>query len=124
MNHSSLLPFNEPTLGSWLAGSSQSTLDELAYGVVEMDLAKIVLRYNATESNYSGLPARHVIGRQFFREVAPCSDNRHVAQRYDQSSLDETITYVFSLRMKPVPVTLRMIKLASVPTMYLLVRWT
>ena len=58
-----------------------------------MDLEGTVLRYNATESRYSGLPRDRVVGRHFFRDVAPRSNNRSVAQRYAQKSLDATIAY-------------------------------
>jgi hypothetical protein len=46
-----------------------------------------------------------------------------VAQRYDQASLDETLAYTFSLRMRPVPVLLRMIKPEGGDLMFLLVQW-
>jgi photoactive yellow protein len=107
-----------------LETASSETLDQLDYGVVEMDISGTVLRYNTTESRYSGLPPDRVIGRNFFQTVAPCSNNQRVAARYQQAVLDETIEYTFSLRMKPVPVTLRMIKEAGASTMYLLVRWS
>jgi photoactive yellow protein len=102
---------------------SREELDALDYGVVEMDHGCEVLRYNATESRHAGLPPERVIGRHFFRDVAPCSNNRHVAQRYGAATLDDTIAYTFALRMKPVPVTLRMLKPAGSTRMYLLVRW-
>jgi photoactive yellow protein len=88
-----------------------------------MDHSGTVLRYNKTESRYSGLPPDRVVGRDFFQHVAPCSNNQRVAERYRLPSLDETIDYTFSLRMKPVPVALRMIKGANGSRMYLLVRW-
>ena len=107
-----------------LPSLSDTDLDALDFGVVEMDRACQVLRYNAAESRFSGLPPERVVGRHFFRDVAPCSNNRHVAQRYDEPVLDETLEYTFALRMRPVPVTLRLVKPAGDGPMYLLVRWT
>lgn len=117
------LRFDALDLSAALAALPDDALDELPYGIVEMDTGGQVLRYNATESRYSGLARERVVGRHFFRTVAPCSNNRHVAHRFDQPVLDETIPYTFALRMKPVPVTLRMIKAAGAARMYLLVRW-
>lgn len=99
-------------------------LDELTFGVVEMNHACEVLRYNLAESKASGLPRERVLGRHFFRDVAPCTNNERVAGRYAQPTLDETIAYTFALRMKPVPVTLRMLRQADHDRMYLLVSWT
>lgn len=123
MNFSGKMTFDTPTLAWCLPAVADDTLNSLKYGVVEMNTVGIVLRYNATESSYSGLSSQHVVGRHFFRDVALCGNNARVAQRYEQFALDETIAYTFSLRMKPTPVTLRMLKLAAAPTMYLLVRW-
>lgn len=90
-----------------------------------MDAAGLVLRYNATELRYSGLGRERVLGRHFFTDVAPCCNNRRVAQRFEAAALDETIAYTFALRMKPVPVVLRMLRTADVPDrMYLLVGWS
>jgi photoactive yellow protein len=115
--------FDGADIAERLQQMSGCELDMLDYGVVEMDHRCVVLRYNATESRHAGLPPDRVIGRHFFRDVAPCSNNRHVAQRYDAATLDDTIPYTFALRMKPVPVTLRMLKPADGSRMYLLVRW-
>jgi photoactive yellow protein len=117
------LAFDAPDAASRLAAMPGPEFDALPYGVVEMNLDCIVLRYNATESLYSGLSPGRVVERQFFREVAPCADNRHVAQRYALPALDETIEYTFSMRMKPSPVTLRMLKPRDGERSYLLVVW-
>lgn len=117
------LAFDTCGLAARLSALADAELDALPYGVVEMDLAGHVLRYNATEARYSGLPREWVQGRHFFRDVAPCSNNRHVAGRYEQASLDETLAYTFALRMKPVPVTLRLLKKVGSARMFLLVRW-
>ena len=109
---------------STLLDMDQTELDALPFGVIQMDRSGTVLHYNSTESRYSGLSRERVLGRHFFREVAPCSNNHRVAGRYALHELDETIEYTFALRMKPVPVTLRMLKPAQGAQMYLLVQWT
>ena len=114
--------FDSPDLASQLSSLDSSDLDELDFGLVEMNIEAIVQRYNVIESRYSGLSPERVIGRHFFREVAPCCNNRHVAQRFAQPDLDETIAYTLALQMKPVPVMLRMIKQQDTPLMYFLVR--
>jgi len=118
------LAFDAPEMAAWLPTLSDDELDALPFGVVEMDLGSIVQRYNATESRYAGLARERALGRHFFREVAPCSNNRHVAQRYAETSLDVTMAYTFALRMKPVPVTLRLLKTEAATQMHLLVRWS
>jgi photoactive yellow protein len=117
------LAFTEPGIGLVLARMADTELDALSFGVVEMNHEFKVLRYNATESRYSGLPPERVIGKHFFHDVAPCADNRHVSHRYAQPALDESLPYTFLLLMKPAPVTLRMIKTAGQEPMYLLVDW-
>jgi hypothetical protein len=56
--------------------------------------------------------------------VAPWANNPRVAKRYQLDSLDGTIDYTFPLHMKPMPVTLRMLKPAYNERMYLLVTWS
>jgi photoactive yellow protein len=119
----SALNFDAPDLAAGLQALSDVELDALPYGVVEMDTDTRVLRYNLTESGSSGLSPDQVLGRLFFREVAPCGDNRHVSRRFQEDSLDETLAYSFSLRMKPVPVTLRLLKAVGSQRMYMLVTW-
>ncbi len=115
--------FDAPDAAARLAALPAPDLDLLPYGVIEMDRSTAVLRYSGTESRYSGLSPARVVGRLFFREVAPCADNRHVAHRYGEDILDATLPYTFSLRMRPTPVTLRMLKPEGGGPMYLLVRW-
>jgi photoactive yellow protein len=115
--------FDAPDIASRLAAMAGPEFDALPFGVVEMNIDFVVLRYNSTESRYSGLSPERVVGRQFFREVAPCADNRHVARRYELPVVDESIQYTFSLRMKPSPVTLRMLKPGDGERIYLLVMW-
>ncbi len=100
---------------------SDLELDALDFGVVEMNHDCKVLRYNAAESRFSGLPPERVIGRQFFHEVAPCSNNARVAHRFAAATLDTTFPYTLALHMRRIPVVLRLIKAPDSTRMYFLV---
>lgn len=100
-----------------------SDFDRLEFGLIAMTLEGIVVIYNSVESKYSGLSPERVLNRHFFTQVAPCTNNHLVAQRFNELQLDEIINYTFALRMKPVPVRLRMIRNTELKRMYLLVGW-
>ena len=97
-------------------------LDELAFGVVRMDRAGVVVLYNACESAAAGLSPGKVLGRHFFEAVAPCMNNFMVAARFeDEPELDATIDYVLTFRMRPTPVHLRLLQAAATPHLYVLI---
>jgi photoactive yellow protein len=48
-------------------------LDALPFGVIELSGDGIITAYNQGESALSGLSPQTVIGKNFFREVAPCT---------------------------------------------------
>jgi photoactive yellow protein len=88
-----------------------------------MDRDGTVTGYNQTESQLSGLPVSDVTGRNFFVEVGPCTNNYLIAQRYqDSGELDEQLDYVFTYRMAPIPVRLRLLARQGSPRQYLAVR--
>lgn len=82
--------------------------DELNFGLIMMRPNGDVVGYNRVESVSAGLTADRVLGLNFFTDVAPCTNNYMVAGRYEEDEpVDETIDYVFTLRMKPTHVRLR-----------------
>jgi photoactive yellow protein len=83
--------------------------DELSFGLIVMDRSGVVVWYNAFESARAGLARDQVLGRHFFESVGPCMNNYLVAQRFlDEPSLDDFLDYVFTFRMAPTPVRLRL----------------
>jgi photoactive yellow protein len=59
-----------------LAGAdvlTESELDALPVGMVQLDAQGRVLKYNRTESELARMAAADVVGRGFFDEVAPCT---------------------------------------------------
>ncbi len=104
-----------------LADATADQLDDLPFGVVRMDRQGIVADYNRFESNLSGLSPDRVIGRHFFELIAPCTNNFMVASRFGEDSLDEQLDYVFTYKMKPTKVRLRLLKSPASGHQYLLV---
>jgi photoactive yellow protein len=115
--------FDDAGLLDALESASLDGIDALPFGLIVMDRAGRVLGYNAAESRLSGLPRDSVLGRNFFADVGPCTNNYLVAQRYaDQQELDEQLDYVFTFRMAPTPVRLRLLARAGSPRQYLAVQ--
>ena len=56
-----------------LSRLSTKEVDQLAFGAVQLDAKGTILQYNAAEAGITGRDAKAVIGRNFFREVAPCT---------------------------------------------------
>jgi len=56
-----------------LEAISDADADRLPFGMIRMDGEGRVVAYNAKESALSGLHKADVLGRNFFRTVAPCT---------------------------------------------------
>ena len=119
------LDFADPGLFAELEAmaADPARFDDLAFGLVGMDADGIVFAYNRFESECAGISAERCIGLNFFTDVAPCTNNYLVAGRFeDESTLDETIDYVFTLKMRPTRVALRMLKSEPSEHQYLAIR--
>jgi photoactive yellow protein len=116
--------FDEPGLLDALEEIPLDGIDEIGFGLIVMNRSGEVTGYNAFESKRSGLRVERVLGRNFFADVGPCTNNYLVAQRFsDCAELDEQLDYVFTFRMAPTPVRLRLLARAGSPRQYLAVRF-
>lgn len=61
---------------------SEAQLGDLPFGVIELDPKGLVLIYNKAEENLSGMASSSVVGKNFFREVAPCTSVKKFEGRY------------------------------------------
>jgi photoactive yellow protein len=114
--------FAEPGLLDRLETADDAMLDTAPFGVVAMTEDGTVTAYNAAESRLSGLTPDKVVGRHFFSAVAPCTNNFMVAYRFEtESFIDAVIDYVFTLRMQPTKVRLRLLKQPGGRRIYLVV---
>lgn len=100
-------------------------IDDLDFGVIGFDAHEVVVVYNTAESQTSGLGPERVLGHNVFTEVAPCTNNYLVAERYrTENELDEWLDYVFTLRMRPTPVRLRLLARPDDHRRYMIVERT
>jgi photoactive yellow protein len=117
------LTFAQSGLLDSLEAADAATLDALSFGVIGMAPDGMVTSYNIAEGRLSGLTPTNVIGRHFFSAVAPCTNNFMVAHRFEaEDTIDDIIDYVFTLRMQPTRVRLRLLKKEGRSHMYLAVQ--
>lgn len=126
MNNASSIQFDRPDLGACIEAFTEAELDELAFGVIGFNSDTTVTLYNTFESKYAGLSRERVVGNPLFTTVAPCMNNFMVAHRFEEAAahgttLDETIDYVLTLRMRPIKVKLRLFAGPGSSTRYVLV---
>jgi photoactive yellow protein len=124
---SQTLHFATPLVHPIIEALDEQQLDQLDFGVIGIDSTFTVRRYNAPESEMAGLSLSRVVGHPLFTVVAPCMNNYLVAQRFEDAAthgetLDATIDYVFTLRMRPVKVKLRLLSSPSHALAYVLVQ--
>lgn len=118
--------FDDAEVVSYLDTADVDQLDALEFGVIGFDAGTHVRVYNAWESRHAGLARSIIIDQPMFTHVAQCMNNYMVAQRFEtalatRQTLDATIDYVLTLRMRPTKVRLRMLSVPGMALRYLLV---
>lgn len=96
-----------------LGAMSREEADRAEYGIVKVDpMGKIIL-YNHYESRLAGVAPSAAEGRNFFTEIAPCSNNRLFMGRFmqgvEKGELDTSFNYTFTYKMKPTNVNVRLV---------------
>ena len=80
-------------------------LDKLPFGAIQLDGDGIVKKFNLYESKLSRLPQSSVVGKSFFREVAPCTDVQEFRGRFEEGvakkALHAKFNYHFAFKQNP-----------------------
>ena len=108
------LDFEDSDLVEKLCQYSDAELNEVDFGIVKVDNDGTVLFYNEYEARNAGVRPEDAEGKDFFTQVAPCSNNRIFRGRFKEGmmkgTLDETFTYTFTYKMSPTLVDVRMLR--------------
>lgn len=109
-----IVAFNDSSLENVLTKMDDSEIDNLAFGAIELDAKGIIKKYNAAEGGITGRDPDEVIGKNFFTEVAPCTNRPEFKGKFDQGvasgELNTLFEYVFDYNMKPTKVKVHMKK--------------
>jgi photoactive yellow protein len=77
---------------------NEQQLDELPFGAIRLDATGKVLSYNATEAKLTGRDPKRVIGRNFFTQVAPCTNVQSFAGRFREGVAKKEMHIIFPYR--------------------------
>lgn len=91
-------------------------LDAMPFGAIVVDLAGDILAYNQYEARLARQDREAVIGKNFFRDIAPCTSVRAFEGRLQafaqtKSRVSERFQYFFPFAHGPVDVTITFLKL-------------
>jgi len=91
---------------------TQVEVDTLEFGVIKVDEAGIINLYNKYESELAKVPISFALGRNFFTQVAICTNNRIFYGRFlegvKKRDLDVVFNYVFTYNMRPTNVLIHL----------------
>ncbi len=97
-----------------LSDLSDRDLDTLPYGVVLLDGTGRILKYNRTEAEICNRDRNSVIGRNFFTNIAPCTNTRQFKGKFDEGirsgRMHTYFQYTFDYRMNPTRVNVHLKK--------------
>jgi photoactive yellow protein len=86
--------------------------DEVPYGVIELDKMGNILSYNMAEAAISGLKPSDVIGKNFFLDVAECTQRPEFFGKFkegvDKKFLNHIFDFTFDANMEPTRVRVHM----------------
>ena len=113
-----------PTNANALSAMTPEQLDALPFGAIRLARDATILSYNAGESEISGRQPGDVIGRNFFTEVAPCTDVRAFHGTFidliEHRAINRQFEFVFPFE-RPVRVRITMLYEEREETVWVLV---
>ena len=114
MGSLNIIGFGKDDIANVLAKLSAKEIDQLAFGAVQLDARGTILQYNAAEASITGRLGKDVIGKNFFRDVAPCTNAPAFKGVFDSGvrndNLNTMFEYVFDYNMAPTKVKIHMKK--------------
>ncbi|MCR9141956.1 MAG: PAS domain-containing protein [bacterium] len=97
-----------------VASMSADELNALDFGVVRVDNQGKILFYNKYESELAGIAPAEAEGKNFFYDVAPCTNNRLFLGSFQQGvregAMHILFFYTFTYRMNPTYVKVVLLK--------------
>ena len=100
-------------------------LDALQFGVICLDPQGKILRYNLAESRLARLDRAQVLGKNFFKRVAPCTATPEFEGRvrafFASTAPLERFAYLFDFKFGAQQVEVELVRVADNTSVYLLI---
>ncbi len=121
-----IVGFGKEDIENALAKLTAREVDQLAFGAVQLDGKGNILQYNAAEASITGRDQKAVIGKNFFRDVAPCTSTPTFKGVFDagvrKGDLNTMFEYVFDYNMSPTKVKIHMKKAIADDSFWIFVK--
>jgi photoactive yellow protein len=118
--------FGKTDIENVLGKLNDAQLNDLAFGAVEVDATGKILKYNSAEGAITGRDPKDTLGKNFFRDVAPCTNRPEFKGKFDAGvkagSLNTLFEYVFDHKMKPTKVRVHMKQAITGTTYWIFVK--
>lgn len=109
-----------------LGSINRSQADSLDFGIVKVDNTGVIELYNKYESELAGIAPKDAEGKNFFTQVAPCTNNRLFYGRFKDGiatgNLNVALPYTFTYKMRPTNVNIHLYHDASTKTNWVFVK--
>ena len=118
--------FGSDDIENQLQQMSETDLDQIAFGAVQVDGNGKILQYNAAEGDITGRDPGQVVGKNFFKDVAPCTDTDDFYGRFKEGvkngNLNTMFEYTFDYKMTATKVKVHMKKALSGDSYWIFVK--
>ena len=121
-----IISFGQGDIDNVLKSKSSAEIDKLAFGAIQLDASGKVLQYNQAEGEITGRNPAATIGKNFFSDVAPCTNRPSFKGEFDKivrgGSDGVMFEYTFDYNMKPTKVKVHMKKALSGDSFWVFVK--
>ena len=104
---------------------SDGELDALPHGVICLDPAGTILRYNLAEARLARLDRAQVVGKNFFKQIAPCTATAQFEGRvrafFSGSQPLDRFSYLFDFKFGAQRVEVELVRVPANDRVYLLI---
>jgi len=109
-----IVRFGEDNIENAMAKMNAGEIDNLAFGAIQLDANGNILQYNVAEGEITGRAPDDVIGKNFFKDVAPCTATPEFEGAFKDGvksgDLNTMFEYTFDYNMTPTKVKVHMKK--------------
>ena len=104
--------FGKSDIENVIGTMSAKQIDDLAFGAIQLDAAGTIMTFNLMEGAMTGRDPKAVIGKNFFKDVAPCTSTPAFEGVFREGvkndDLNTIIEYTFDYQMTATKVKVHM----------------